>query len=142
MKGDIDALKQKKLQPLVSQLETDLAHAWEVTMKLSGEGRLACPHQEYARFACGQILHFLKKSKTGREKRAFKDVAEIRSLFVQSLRKAVPEGDLYTEWSEGGVAEEASSATTRSTVQQAPINFAQASDPVFLAAQKGFALGA
>ena len=85
MKGDVDSMKQKKLQPTVSQLETDLAHAWDVTIKLGGEGRLPFPHQEYGRFACRQVLHFMKKSKTGREKRTFKDVAEIRSLFVQSL---------------------------------------------------------
>ena len=140
MKGDIDSLRQKKLQPLVGQLETDLAHAWDVTIKLSGEKRLPSPHQEYGRFACRQVLHVLKKSKTGREKRAFKDVAEIRSLFVQSLRQAVPEGDLYTQWSEGEVGD-ATTATKRPTVPQAPINFEQASDPVFIAAQKGFQVG-
>ena len=61
-------------------------------------------------------------------------------MFVQSLRQAVPEGDVYTQWS-GGQVENASSANKRSTVPQAPINFEQASDPVFIASQKGFELG-
>jgi len=141
MKGDIDSLRQKKLQALVGQLETDLAHAWDVTIKLGGEGRLPFPHQEYGRFACRQVLHFMKKSKTGREKRTFKDVAEIRSLFVQSLRQAVPEGDLYTQWSEGKVENATPSAKKSPAAPQAPINFEQTSDPVFIAAQKGFELG-
>ena len=141
MKGDVDSMKQKKLQPTVAQLETDLAHAWDVTIKLGGEGRLPFPHQEYGRFACRQVLHFMKKSKTGREKRTFKDVAEIRSLFVQSLRDAIPEGDLYTQWSEGKVENATPSAKKSPAAPQAPINFEQTSDPVFIAAQKGFELG-
>ena len=139
VKSDIEKLKSKDLASKVDASESEMATAWSIVEKLwESDISRESLYPVVGRFHCRVVLWVTSKGKLGFEKKEYKTLEEIRSVFVQELTAALPAGRIVDHtWFKGPVV----AASSVSSGHSGPVTISELQDVNWQAKEAGWEVG-